>query len=216
MVRSTNYNFMAPFYNSITSFISMGGNERSQCRFIPFIQSTDRVLNVGCGSIGFNVILAEHCSNVVALDLSEKMLKQLQQSILKNGLCDHVQFECRNILDYNAFEEFDVVMANFFLNTFRLNDCWIVLDHLCKLVKPGGLLCIADETPPRLPIAKFTIAVFRPMFSFIHFVLAKHPLHNIHNYTPIVNNMGFTESAKFRDSTDYILSTVYKKNVIQK
>ncbi len=92
-----------------------------------------------------------------------------------------------------------------------MGDCQIVLRHLMSLVKQNGLLCIADEVRGEKSHAKLEQAIFRPFLTYLHAVLAKHPLHPIYDYDQIICQEGFTQIDCHRDKTDYICSWVYRK-----
>ncbi len=210
-VKSAQYDRMAPVYETITRLISMGGNTRSQRRFLKYLQGEPRVLTVGCGSIGFNVDLARSKANVTALDISPRMLEAARASIRAAGVEQDIEFVCSDIMRYKPAQPFDIVMANFFLNTFSWSDCQLVLGHLANQTIPGGLLCIADEARGEKLLTRVMQSIFRPALTWIHHAWADHPLHAIYDYRPVLEAMGFRAIEVLRDESDYIVSTTYRK-----
>lgn len=211
IIVSANYNKVAWIYNGITRFVSMGGNTRSQCYFLKHVDKKDTVLNIGCGSIGFNTELARACENVTAVDIAPNMIRIAEKYIRKQDLSDHVTFVCSDIMNIKPEKTYDTVMAGFFLNTFNWNDCVKVMTHITGFVKPGGFLCIADEARGTRLTTKTSLFLFRPLVVWLHRMLAKQPLHQVYDYEPPLKELGFEILEQERDPNDYILSTVYRK-----
>lgn len=213
-VKSARYCSMAPIYNSVTSLISMGGNRRSQDYFLQYISDEMNILNVGCGSIGFSESIANINKNLTCIDISPKMIEEAKNNFSNKKLLADVNFTCNDILNYDG-HKFDIIFANFFLNTFDEGDYKTVLLHLMTMVKDGGLLCIADEVPGEKLTTKIEQILLRPIITRLHNLMAKHPLHPIYNYTPIILDNGFSLIDNKRDKTDYISSFVYKKDKVK-
>lgn len=202
---------MAAIYNVITKIISMGGNKRSQMYFLKYVSREMNILNVGCGSVSFGIHLAAKCNNVTAIDISSEMLSIAKKHAIKINIDKNIRFICQDINTYNPGPQYDIVFANFFLNTFRPDDVFDVLKHVLSMVKPNGLLCIADETEAKKISSKLELKLFRPIFAFLHHVLADHPFHPIYNYTPLIEKEGFVKIDENIDKSDYICSFVFKK-----
>lgn len=210
-VKSAKYGRMASIYNLITEVISMGGNARSQNYFIKFINPEMKILNVGCGSVGFSSELSLQCKHVYSVDISSEMISIAKNIVKNTGDLTNISFICADITQYNPGNSYDIVFANFFLNTFNVNDYPVVLNHIMSLVKKGGLFCIADEITGEKISTRIGQTTVRPLISFFHAVLANHPLHSIYDYSNIILNNGFSLVEKHRDETDFICSWIFKK-----
>lgn len=211
-VRSADYDRMAPAYAWITGLISLGGNARSQRFFLDFLGPETRVLTVGCGSIGFNADLAKTGARVTYLDLSPKMIGYARKRLEISGCAEKAGFVCMDVMRYRPEAPYDVVLANFFLNTFAWPDCVKVLGALAGFLGPSGLLCIADETVGLKASTRLMQKAFRPALTWLHHVWADHPMHPIYAYGDCLESMGFRAVAQKRDASDYLLSTVYRKS----
>lgn len=208
-VTSANYDAIATSYNVITELISQGGNRRAQRYFLDHIDPASRVLTIGCGSVGFNLDLARHCDNVVFVDISTRMLEITRRNIARAAHRGAFEFVCTDVMRFQPPGKYDVVLANFFLNTFRWDDCRAVLGHIVHLVKPDGVLCIADEARGSKWTTRLEQAIFRPLVTGAHRIWVGHPPHPIYDYTPVLAHLGFRIRARSRDRCDYIESTVY-------
>lgn len=207
--KMSDYNKMAPYYNNFTNAISEGGNIRSQRYFLRFLEKDFSILNVGCGSVQFNVDLSQQCKNVTAVDISPKMIEYAKRNLDSQSV-SYPKFVCSDIFLYQPGIQFDVVFANFVLNTFRWDMCCHAIEHICTLVKPGGLLCIADECVAKKKRARISQCIFRPIISFIHHMWAAHPMHAIYDYDNEVTKLGYMIVSKKVDPCNFIVSTVYK------
>ena len=208
--KMSNYSKMAPYYNKITNIISKNGNIRSQRYFLKYLKDDITVLNVGCGSVQFNIDLSKTCKNVTSIDISKEMIEAAKDNLSLVGV-NPPNFICEDILHYKPDYQFDVVFANFVLNTFQWETCCFVIKHIDSLVKPGGLLCIADEHVAISKKAKFSQKLFRPIIYLIHHIWANHPMHAIYSYETELYKLGYTIVDKKVDPSEFIASTVYKK-----
>lgn len=202
---------MAPFYNKITNIISEGGNIRSQRYFLTWIKKSTKVLNIGCGSVAFNVDLARKSKHVTSIDISDKMIEIAKKSIAKHKVKNNVKFLCMDIMDYTSKENYDVVFANFMLNTFEWEYAVEVLKYITSFVKEDGILCIADEEIAKKKLQRFTQKLCRPFISWVHHIWAGHPMHKIYDYRPVLEEYGFMRVAYKIDKSGVISSSVYQK-----
>ena len=84
-----------------------------------------------------------------------------------------------------------------------------MLTHLTGLVRPGGLLCIADEAEPRSRLLARPQGLMRRLVMRAHHVWARHPLHGVYDYAPVLAELGFEVVEQRLDACQYIASTVY-------
>lgn len=210
-VKSAEYGRMAWMYNLVTVVISGGGNRRSQNHFLPLVRQDMSILNVGCGSVGFSAELSLRCRDVSSVDISGEMLEIAAKDSARRGRPECIRFVRADINEFAPARRYDIVFANFFLNTFDEGDYPVVLRHVMSLVAPGGLLCIADEHAGRKLATRVELALFRPVLTWMHRLLAKHPMHPIYDYSPLVLAGGFELQDRHVDRSDYICSTVYRR-----
>lgn len=209
-VTSADYEAMARFYEPITRVISLGGNARAQRHLLRHVRGSDRVLHAGCGSVRFNEELAAACARLVSIDVSRTMVELARRRLVRAGLDSGVDFICADVMQYEPGEPFDLVFANFFLNTFAWEDSRRVLGHLARHVRSGGLLCIADETVPagsRLVVASQQL--LRGVVTWAHHRWVGHPMHAVYNYDETLASLGFEPIERHRDRCGYIASTAY-------
>jgi ubiquinone/menaquinone biosynthesis C-methylase UbiE len=123
---------------------------RSDSSFIRLIEalrlsSTDRVLDVGCGTGLFSLSLAGRAAQVTGIDLTPQMLEQARalQAELNIG---NIQWQQADILPLPfADGSFSTVVTK---ATFHhLIDPAAVLAQMIRVCAPGGRISVTDMTP---------------------------------------------------------------------
>lgn len=103
-----------------------------------FIEEGDKVLECACGTGAISIFMAEKCSELVATDLADEMMKQAKKKLRK---FKNVRFEKADITDLKyedgAFEK--VVAGNVI---HLLENPEAALKELERVCRPGGRVII--------------------------------------------------------------------------
>lgn len=108
------------------------------------ITKDDIVIDLGCGSGELAINIAEHCKELIAIDISTKMIDLCKSKIIQNNI-NNVFPVCGGFLSYeHNSEPVDVVISNVVLH--HLPDFWklIALRKIYELLKPGGRFFLFD------------------------------------------------------------------------
>ena len=102
-----------------------------------YLSATDRVLEVGCGTGSTALLLAPNVDQIIASDISSKMIGNAQQKA-KESNASNVQFVAENIFgDAISNGPYDAVFA---LNLLHLiHDIDGAIQRIHGLLKPGGV-----------------------------------------------------------------------------
>ena len=196
------YKFMAPVYNFLSTIYSVGKIDRCREAMIGVVGNDDKVLFAGVGHGKEAIKLIKNGANVTVVDLSAGMLRQFEELRKKNKISDGCTAIHDSILNVDKFEQYDYVFANFFLNIFPEDQMELMLDHLLKLVKPGGSIVIGDWSYPKgNPISQL-INKLSWYFGALPFILMTgNAFHPIYNYAKLLQDRGFeiTEKKYFRN-----------------
>lgn len=143
LIRRT-YDARAPLYNAIVRVLSFGGDSEYRRAAVQALdlKPGDRVLDIGCGTgLNFrNIAKAVGPTGfVVGTDLSHGMLREVEarpnlrlvqaaasQEVFKPGT-------------------FDAILSTYVISTILDEE---ILGPLCRALKPGGRLVIADDSLP--------------------------------------------------------------------
>jgi ubiquinone/menaquinone biosynthesis C-methylase UbiE len=120
------------------------------------------------------------------------MLDRARRRFARRGLVG--EFIEGDVLNHDRPGFYDAVAGNFFFNVFDRESMLRFLEHAVRLVRPGGLLLIADFAPPEggLPARIFSRAYARlPMIPFwLGRLVAWHP---IYDYAAEFDRLGLRE-----------------------
>jgi putative AdoMet-dependent methyltransferase len=123
------------------------------------LQPDQTMLEIGAGTGEFAIAAAEHCSKVLAVDLSQCMLKLAEKKAKSKGL-KNIEYIHGGFLTYeHRGEPVDIVVSQLALH--YLPDFWkqIALFQLSKIMKPTGKLLLYDS------VYSFEIADYEEFFN---------------------------------------------------
>ena len=103
-----------------------------------------RVLDLACGPGTISCALAEFVEDgeVVGVDLSEQMIATARCRQEATGV-HNLQFHCGDVYSLDAaLGQFDFVYSRFLFQ--HLREPILALDNICRVLKPGGTLCVLD------------------------------------------------------------------------
>jgi len=96
-----------------------------------------RVLEIGCGTGLFTQFFASSGAEILALDISEDLLRLARQ----RNLPKTVRFICSPFEELSANEPFDAVIGSSILHHL---DIQLALKHIYRLLKPGSTMCFTE------------------------------------------------------------------------
>jgi SAM-dependent methyltransferase len=97
------------------------------------------VLDIGCGDGEFSRKIAQRADQVIAIDLSPKMIQAAQQTSVDT---DNIEFQVADIMEWEMpSEAFDAIVSIATVHHLPLEP---LLPRLKAALKPGGTLVILD------------------------------------------------------------------------
>lgn len=191
------YRRIAWCYDLISSAYSLGAIDRAKRLHHQRIKPGDRVLYAGAGR-GREIVGAIECGAVVTcVEPCPAMATRLHNRLSKKS--DGFTILPRPIQSLPHDPAYDTVVAHFFLNLFDPATMPGILGHLCRFVRPGGHIVIADFKPA-LPGSGLLDRAARSLYyGPPHRVGAwmgicqRHP---IYDYAPLLIEQGFTIASR--------------------
>lgn len=216
-VRSADYGAVAAVYPLLTWLLTGGGALRTQRRLLRHVCAGDRVLHAGCGPGPFNADLARTGAVVTYVDIAPEMVARARAQVQAVGgpqlphrfIAGDVTCLPDGPLPERAL--YDVVIAAFFLNTFSWQDSRRVLAGLCDLVAPGGTLCIADECRSDSPLLARMLDLGRSPTLWMYRLFTGQPVHELYDYDPELEALGWEVVDRERDARDYLQATAWRR-----
>jgi 2-polyprenyl-3-methyl-5-hydroxy-6-metoxy-1,4-benzoquinol methylase len=118
-----------------------------------------KALEIGCGTGLFTGLFAGTGVQILAVDISEDLLKKARLRALPE---DRVQFVCRRFEDCEAQGPFDAVIGSSILHHLNLP---AAIEKIYRLLKPGGVMSFAE--PNLLNPQVFIERRFRKWFPLV-------------------------------------------------
>lgn len=170
---------------------SLGAIDRAKADHHRLIEPGMRVLYAGAGRGREIVGACQRGAEAVCIEPCPTMSEALHRRLAES--CEGFTIVPRPIQSVPPDPAYDLVVAHFFLNVFDTASMPGVLKHLCRFVKPGGRLVIADFEPAteqaRLSDRAMRQAYYRPL-NLAGRLLRICALHPIYDYAPLLTEHG--------------------------
>ncbi|MFC3149663.1 class I SAM-dependent methyltransferase [Litoribrevibacter euphylliae] len=196
-----NYKWIGPVYDFLGKVYS--GQQIENCKIanLDRLQSGQKVLFAGVGHGRDAIHAAKLGADVTVVDLSKTMLDNFQKLLDKENIQVTVRKVHSDIFKVDELEQYDMVVANFFLNVFHKPMMQDVLKHLISLCKPGGHVVVGDFIYPTGNIFSRMLKKaywYGAVLIFVAFT--KNALHEVYNYPEYMKKAGLDIEDKKRFS----------------
>lgn len=187
------YKVIGPIYDMLSTLYS--GKSILKCKTAMLTESTvgpgTKVLFAGVGHGRDAIRAAELGADVTVVDLSETMLRKFEDVRKEQSPNVQVRKAHSDILKFDEFDQYDMVIANFFLNVFDEQTMVGVLQHLIKLGKPGAKVVVGDFA---YPTGNLVARSFKKLYWYaalsLFCLLAGNAFHEIYNYPEHMRKLG--------------------------
>lgn len=180
-----NFNFIAPFYDTISKLVFGNSLIESQTFFLSEIKEIDTVLILG-GGTGKLLDALPRCKQIHFLDLSERMIVRAK----KRESNSPVNFIHADFLDHDFVSTYDVIICPFFLDCFDENDLRKVLGKAKFILNQQGRLIVTDFQ--RINNNRFLLKLMHVFFRICASLQSKN-LKDIHQEAKLVGFKLVTE-----------------------
>lgn len=145
-------------YDRLNHILSLGIDKTWRRRAMKHITdgADQSILDIACGTGDFSIEIAKRSTEgcvITGLDLSEGMLKVMEDKVKKAGLETRIQAEQGNA-EKMRFEDgsFDRATIAFGIRNFEHRET--ALKEILRVLKPGGRLVILELSLPSNPVIK--------------------------------------------------------------
>lgn len=193
-------------YDRGIRILTLGKLDDAYDRLTSYIKPGQRVLDVGCGTGALTVRAAMRDARVKGIDINPQMLEIARERVNEAGLknvelCEMGVAE----LDTEASESYDAVMAGLCFSELTEDELVYALREIGRILKPGGLLLIADETVPGNPVKRILTWLIRFPLVVITYLLTQTTTRAIRNLPEKVSEAGFViESLRWSRMEDFV------------
>lgn len=130
--------------------LSFGRAARAYDRLGSHIEPGQRVLDLGCGTGALSIRAARRGAKVKGIDVDPQMLAMAREQVKEARLGQSVELFEAGIaeLDGEEAESYDVVTSGLCFSELSDDELIFTLEQVARILRPGGLLLVADEVEP--------------------------------------------------------------------
>lgn len=137
-------------YDTGIRILTFGRADRAYDRLVERIDPEQRVLDIGCGTGALTVRAAGRGASVRGIDPDPEMLAMARTRVGDQHLEQQVELVEKGVadLDTEPAGAYDAVTSGLCLSELSEDELDYTLDQIARLLRPGGLLLVADEVVP--------------------------------------------------------------------
>ncbi|NIO49904.1 MAG: methyltransferase domain-containing protein [Candidatus Aminicenantes bacterium] len=187
--------------------LTRGRLDKIYDRLASRIKEEDKVLDIGCGTGALSLRAAQQGGTVKGIDINSQMLEIAKIRADKLNLDQKIEFGEMGVaeLDREEADSYDAVMSGLFFSELAEDELSFSLREAKRILKPGGLLLVADEVRPDKVYKKIINGLRRLFFGAVVFIFTQTTTRALKNLPEKISGSGFEiESIKLNRGENFI------------
>jgi len=161
--------------------LTLGKLNKVYNRLTSYIKKGQKVLDLGCGTGALTLKAAHKGAKVKGIDINPQMLEIAKKRATKTNLLPNINLFEMGVaeLESEKSDSYDVVMSGLCFSELTESELINTLKEIKRILKPGGLLLIADEVRPKNIFKKILNEIIRFPLKIITYIITQTTIHAI-------------------------------------
>jgi ubiquinone/menaquinone biosynthesis C-methylase UbiE len=174
--------------------LTLGRLDIAYDRLASHIERGQQVLDLGCGTGALTLRAAQRGAKVKGIDINAQMIEIAGQRVRKSGLTDTVDLVEMGVaeLDSEEAQRYDAVMSGLCLSELSEEEVNYTLKEVTRILRPGGLLLIADEIKSQGLLKRLIHWLIRAPLVALAYVITQQTTHPASNLSEKLRDAGFS------------------------
>ena len=180
-------------YDRGINLITLGRINKAYDRLASRVKDRWNVLDIGCGTGAMTLRAAQHGAHVVGIDVNPQMLEIANRRRQEMGLLSNVELRQQGVAELSSepTAQYHAVTSALVFSELTEDERVYTLQQLRRLLKPGGLLLVADETKPSGFLKGLLYWLLRIPLMIVTYVLTQTSTSAVKNLPKMVSEAGF-------------------------
>jgi ubiquinone/menaquinone biosynthesis C-methylase UbiE len=173
--------------------LTLGRLDQAYDHLASHIERGQQVLDMGCGTGALTLRAAQRGAKVKGIDINAQMLEITGQRVKNAGLMESVELVEMGVAELDAEEarRYDAVMSGLCLSELSEDEVRYALKQVARILRPGGLLLIADEINPQGLPNRLIHSLVRAPLVVLTYLITQQTTHPVSNLAEKLKAAGF-------------------------
>jgi len=181
-------------YDRGIRILSLGKLDKVYDRLISPVKEGQRVLDIGCGTGALTLRAAKKGAQVKGIDVNSRMMEIAQKRAEAAKLAQNIEFSEMGVAELGREkpESYDVAMSGLCFSELTEDELIYTLKEVKRLLKPGGILLIADEISPEGTLKRILNWLIRFPLVIVTYLITQTTTHAVKNLPEKIEEAGFS------------------------